>query len=234
MKKIDNKNIKISFIINILIVIMTIAALIISITGFKFMHGYEPSSELPKTQKFSYFTVQSNVFMAMVSLLFAIKEFQILKGTKKEIPSKYYILKMIATIAVALTFIVVFACFSFVTKGGILSLLKNSNLFFHLIIPVISIITYIFFEKTDNIKFKHTIYGLLPTILYEIYYIINIISNLKNGKVSPTYDWYYFLQNGVWTAIIVAPMMIGVTYVITLLIWISNRDNNEKIISNTN
>ena len=40
------KNIKISFVINIIIVIMTVVALIISFTGFKFMHGYEPASEL--------------------------------------------------------------------------------------------------------------------------------------------------------------------------------------------
>ena len=101
----------------ILTVIMVVVALIITITGFKFMHGYEPSSELPRTQFFSYFTVQANTFMGIVAFAFAIKEYTVLKGTKKEIRLKYYILKMIATIALELTILAIFACFSFVTQG---------------------------------------------------------------------------------------------------------------------
>ena len=153
-------------------------------------------NQLQKYQRhiFSYFTVQSNTFMGIVAFVFAIKEYQVIKGYKKKIPLKYYILKMVATIAVSLTVLAVVACFSFVTKGGLISLLRNSNLFFHLIIPVTSIINYVFFEKIDTIKFKYTLYGLLPTVLYEIYYVIDIISKIDNGKVSATSDWYKFLQ----------------------------------------
>ena len=39
---------------------MTISTLIISFTGFKFMHDYEPTSELIQTQMFSYFAIQFN------------------------------------------------------------------------------------------------------------------------------------------------------------------------------
>ena len=226
MEKTNNKNLKISFIINILVVIMTIVTLTISLTRFKFMKGYEP---VQQTQFFNYFTVQSNTFMGIVSFIFAIKEFQVLKGTKEKIPVKYRILKMIATIAVSLTFFVVFACMSFVTEGGILSLIRNSNLFYHLIIPATSIINFLFFEKTDTIKFKYTVYGLIPTELYEIYYIINIILNTKNGEISATHDWYYFLQNGVWSAIVVAPMMLGITYIISLTIWKLNKPNKKHL-----
>ena len=51
------------------------------------MKGYEATGELTGVQAFGYFTVQSNVFMAMVSLVFAIKEIQLLKGriTKKHL-----------------------------------------------------------------------------------------------------------------------------------------------------
>ena len=37
-----------------------------------------------------------------------------------------------------------------ISDGGITSLLMNSNLFFHFLIPIISILNFILFEKTDK------------------------------------------------------------------------------------
>ena len=157
--------------------------------------------------------------MGIVSLIFAIEEIQILKNKKDYISKHTYILKLMATSAVGLTFFIVFAYLGPITEGGIISMLMNSNLFFHLIIPVIGILNFIFFEETDKIKFKDTFYGLIPTAIYEIYYMINVFIHMEDGKVSPIYDWYWFVQNGVWTAVIVAPMILLITYIICLIIW---------------
>ena len=213
----------ISFIINIVLSILTVAAMIMSIIGFKFMYGYEPYPELIGVPIFSYYTVQSNVFMGIVSFVFANREYQILKGRKKEIPLIYYIFKMVATIAVSLTFFVVFAIFGFMSRGGHIPLLRNSYLLFHLIIPVMSILNFVIFEKTNIIKFKHIFYGLLPTFLYEIYYTINILMNIKNGIVSLRNDWYSFAQNGVLRTILVAPAMLGITFCLSFVIWKLNK-----------
>ena len=37
------------------------------------------------------------------------------------------------------------------------------------------------------------------------------------------YDWYCFVQNGVWTAIIVMPIMLIITYGISLALWKLNK-----------
>ena len=214
---------KISFIINILLSIMTVNAIIMCIIGFKFMYGYEPYPELIGVPIFSYYTVQSNVFMGIVSFVFAIREYQILRGIKKEIPLAHYIFKMVATVAVSLTFFVVFAIFGFMSRGGHISLLRNSYLFFHLVIPVVSILNYVIFEKTNIIKLKHVFYGLLPTILYEIYYTINLLLNMQNGKVSMRNDWYSFAQNGLLKTVLVAPAMIGITFCLSWIIWKLNK-----------
>lgn len=95
----------ISLTINILISILTVNAIIMSIMGFKFMYGYEPYPELIGVPIFSYYTVQSNVFMGIVSFIFANREYQILKGRKKKFPLVYYVMKMVATAAVSLTFL---------------------------------------------------------------------------------------------------------------------------------
>lgn len=87
--------------------------------------------------------------MGIVSFVFANREFQIFRGRKNDIPLVYYIFKMVATVAVSLTFFVVFAIFGFMTKGGHIPLLRNSYLFFRFLIPVMSILNYVIFEKTN-------------------------------------------------------------------------------------
>ena len=146
----NDKIMIISFIVNILLSVMVVIAIIMSIMGFKFMYGYEPYPELIGIPILSYYTVQSNVFMGIVSFVFANREYQILRGRKKEISLIYYIFKMVATVAVSLTFFVVFAIFGFMSSGGHIPFLRNSYLFFHLIIPVMSILNYVIFEIKPN------------------------------------------------------------------------------------
>ena len=219
----DKKNVKISIVINICIFILTIAASIIMFTGFKFMHGKDIILESTKLGMFRFFTVDSNTLMGIVALIFAIKELQFLNGKIKDIPLKYYILKFMATSAVSLTFFVVFSYLGPISEGGIKTMLMNSNLFFHLIIPVLSILNFVLFEKTDKIKFKHVFSGLIPTLLYGFFYIGNVLIHMENGMVSTVYDWYWFVQNGVWTSVIVVPMILFITYIIDLILWKLNK-----------
>lgn len=223
MNKKNNRKMMISFIINILISILTVNTIIMCITGFEFMKGYEPYPELFEVPIYSYYTVQSSIFMGIISFVFANREYQILKGRKKEISLVYYIFKMVATVAVSLTFFVVFAIFGFMARGGHIGLLRNSYLFFHLVIPVVSILNYVIFERTSIIKFKYIFYGILPTFLYEIYYTINILMNMKNGGVTLRNDWYSFAQNGLLRTILVAPTMLGITFCLSLVIWRLNK-----------
>ena len=211
--------IKISLILNITIVLMVMFASIIMFTGFKFMSGSDIVLESTSLGMFRFFTVDSNLFIGIISLIYIIYEVKLVKGKIKKLPSNLNIIKYIATVSVALTFTVVFLYLGPITKGGVILLLKNSNLFFHLLIPLLSIITLIFFDNVNNLKFCHTFYGLVPTFLYGVFYIGNILIHMENGKVLPKYDWYYFVQNGVWTAVIVIPIMLLITYIISLLLY---------------
>ena len=68
----DKKSIKISLVINLIIVLFTIIASIIMFTGIKIMEG-EPILETTKLGMFKFFTVDSNLLMGIVSLIFVIK-----------------------------------------------------------------------------------------------------------------------------------------------------------------
>lgn len=218
-----NYKLKISIIINLLTTILTIAACIIMYSGFKFMPGKDIILQATKVEMLKFFTVQSNIFVGIVSLVFAIKEIRLLKGKGKELTVTDYVFKLMSTTAVGLTFLVVFAYLGPITDGGLPVMLKNSNLFFHLIIPVVSILNFVIFERTNKLSFKKSFYGIIPTVLYGIYYVSNILIHAENGKVSTVYDWYWFVQNGIWTAFIVVPMLLGITYVISLIIWRTNK-----------
>ena len=217
------KKLKISLLLNIIIFVLVVVASVIMFTGFQFMHGVEPIFEERRLLMLKFFTVQSNIFAGLIALVSAYKQIRILRGKERVISKRLSVLQLMATTAVTITFLVVFLYLGPISDGGIPVMLMNSNLFYHFIIPVLCIINFIFFEKSNKLKFKYTFMGVIPTLLYGTYYVGNILIHMENGKVSPVYDWYWFVQNGVWTAVIVMPMMLLGSYMISLVLWGLNR-----------
>ena len=213
---------KVSLILNLIIIALVLVASIMMFTGFKFMDG-DIMLETSKIGMFKFFTVDSNILMAIVAFIFVVKDIRIINGKEKEISKMLYILKLGATTSVALTFITVFGYLGFIVEGGLQALLKNSNLFFHLLVPIISIITFIFFEKTSKLDFKCTYLGIVPMGIYGIVYIINVLIHANNGKIDPIYDWYHFVQGGMYQLLFVIPIMFIVTYIISFILWKLNK-----------
>ena len=185
-----NNKLKISLVLNCIIVIFTLIASFMMFTGLKFTNGEEPVLETTKIGMFKFFTVDSNLLMGIISLIFILYEINVLKNKKEDIPKNIYILKLMSTTAVGLTFVTVFLYLGPISKGGIPSMIRNSNLFFHLLIPLLSMITFTMFEKTNKLKYRYSFWGLVPTMIYAIFYLINVLVHMENYKVSPTYDWY--------------------------------------------
>jgi len=227
------KKLKISFIINIIIFILSLLGTIFMLTGFHFMSD-DVILEVTKLEAFKFFTVDSNVLMGLISLLFAFYEYQIIKNKVKIIPKEIYVMKLIFTVSVMLTFFITTFYLAPFSSKGFWSMFQNSNLFFHLIIPILSLITFVFFENTNKIKFKYTAWGLLPTFIYAIFYVVNIYIHIENNKVSYLYDWYGFAQGSLVSIIIVFALMHIITYVICVTIWFFNKklkkeNKNESI-----
>ena len=224
------KKIKISLIINIIIVLLVIMTSIFMFTGFTFMKN-NTLLEASKIEMFKFYTVDSNILIGIASLLLAINEIKLLNKKIKEIPIFIYILKLIATSGITLTFIT--TAFFLAPQYGICAMYNNNNLFFHLIIPILSIITYVIYEKYDN-KYKYAPLGMLPMFIYSIYYTTNIILHLNNGCLSFKYDFYGFLQGNINNIYIVIPFIYFVTYLISLLLIFFNKNikSNQKYTKN--
>ena len=217
------KKIKISLILNSIIVAFTLFATTCMIFGFRFMSGNSTVLSAENLLAFKFFTVDSNVLMGILSAVFVVYEILLLKGKVNKIPFILYIFKFVMTVGVALTFATVAFLLGFIAPGGYFSLFVDSNLFFHLLIPLLSIISFIFFEPNDLIRFKHSFLGLIPMGIYSIFYTINALAHLENGKVSYEYDWYGFAQGGVAIFPFVILGMILATYLICFLLYIGNK-----------
>lgn len=214
--------IKISAVLNLTITIFVIIATLFMMNGIYFM-GEETSLTESGIGLFKFFTVQSNILIGIIALIFLLAEIRVIKGKLKEIPTSLYIFKMVFTVGVVLTFLTTALYLAPYAEHGYFSMFKNSNLFFHFIVPVLSAITFVFFEKTDKIKFKYVCIGVVPMLLYGIFYTINILIHAENGKVLPVYDWYGFAAGGVVSIIIVFPVMLLITYLISLGLWKFNK-----------
>ncbi|MBR5662770.1 MAG: hypothetical protein IKX00_03865 [Bacilli bacterium] len=220
--------VKVSYILNILIVILVVIASIVMFGRINFMHMPNPVEEEHIIGMMKYFTTDSNLFVGFASLLLVIEEYKVLKDSRKAISPAFYILKFIATVSVSITFLTVFLYLGPGSEGGIMSMLTNSNLFFHLIIPVLSIVSFVCFEKSNKIDKKYIKYGLIPTVLYTIFYMVNVLSHIENYKVSIKYDWYWFLQNGLWLIVIILPLMLVLTYFVSMVLYKLNYKRGNK------
>ena len=217
---------KISVILNILIVLLVLLASFMMFNGIRFS-SHEMMLESRKLSMFRFFTVDSNIFMGLVALIYVIYSYK-----KKDIPKFVYILKHMGVAGVTLTFLVTLFVLAPTIPSGFISLYVNSNLFFHLIIPLLSIISYVFYERYDN-KYIYSLYGLIPMIIYMNYYVGNLLihyhDNIDRSVYYSTYDFYNFLHGNIKASFITIPLFIVVTYLISLGLTTLNIKLNKNL-----
>lgn len=183
----SNKNRQTSEILfNLVIVILAVTGIILMLTS----EAEEGALQLSGLENFKFYTVLSNVFCGIVALIYLIFIFA-KKGT-----DKMAALKLAAVCGVAITFAVV--AFMFGPLYGFPNFYKRGNLFFHLLLPVTAMAEFIF-VKRKKIPFKYTVFAAIPTLLYAIGYLLNILINGIGGPWPDTNDFYGFLNWG-WPA----------------------------------
>ena len=215
------KKIIISIIFNSIIFSLMVLGLIMAFTGLKFDLSFGPKPTFGNVMK--YFTVQSNIFMGIMSLLFVINAILYLKKNI-EMNKIVFIIKYVSTVCVAITFsTVVFILTPIFYRDNIFGLFYDGNFLFHLVIPVLSIITFLFFENRNDIKIKITFTGMIPFIIYTIFYLIAALLHMENGKIVDGYDWYGFLYNGIPIFILLSFVMVILSYFISFILYFLNK-----------
>ncbi len=211
--------IKVSVVTNISIFVVVTLALILGLAGVpSFETGTTSFGELMK-----YFTIESNIFMGIMALLLAINQILYLKNNTK-INKAIFILYYVATVCVAITFFtVLFFLAPVVYRDQFWSMYTGISFYYHFLIPVVAMIMFLFVLNTNEYSIKISFFGIIPFLVYALFYVIAALTHMDGGKVMPGYDWYGFLSFGIPVFLLLLVIMLGATYLVSFLIYFINK-----------
>lgn len=213
---------KTAVVLNILIFAFTVFATVSMIIGFYFMGEVKLLSSR-NFHAFKYFTVDSNVFAGIISLVYLVIKLSPSGRKSLKISKVLYVLKLAAVTGVTLTMMVTVFFLAPRTTTTYFDYFKNSNFFMHFLTPVLCIISFVFFEPVEKASFPVSFAGIIPMVLYGFYYIPNVFLHLENGKPTHAYDWYGFLDGGMNTIWFVVPVVLLITWFFSVALWALNK-----------
>ena len=154
-----------------------------------------------------YFTALSNLFCAVTCLMVVITR---LCGT---VPSAVLVLKYMGTSAVTVTFLTVMLFLGpFVYNYKVL--LTGSDLWLHLVCPLLAIISFLLWDKPEA-SFGIVFLGVLPVFLYAVNYLYHVLLITPEKRWE---DFYGFNRHGKWLLSLI--VMIMASFLISLVLWI--------------
>lgn len=137
-----------------------------------------------------FFTAQSNIFRGIVSAAAAVL---LRKGMTEKGKKRLAFWSYLSTCCVGVTFIVVFVFFG--PLYGLPFMLRNANFFFHLVIPVLSLVEFVAFNDV-RIRMPKLLFAALPPLIYGLGYLTNLLVN-GVGYGPDSNDWYGFAIWGI-------------------------------------
>ncbi|MBO7452961.1 MAG: hypothetical protein J6U54_21730 [Clostridiales bacterium] len=166
----------------------------------------------PGLTNLKYFTVLSNLYAGVTSLVWAV--FAIKDKDRKDAYKTADILKYTSTVALMVTFCVVLFFLKPLYRD--LPMYSGANFWFHLIIPLWGIIEFIIFNKT-KLGIKENLYTGVPAFIYGLCYLLNILINGK-GEWPDSNDWYGFLNWGLPVGLVIFMMIVLISVLLGFFI----------------
>ena len=154
--------------------------------------------KMPFPEAIRYFTVQSNLFCAAVSLVCAT--WSLIAPE----PGWLLIVKYAATCAVTVTFVTVF-CYLGPRFRNWDFLLSGANLWMHLICPLMAIAS-LLLRSPVQLRFAVTFAGLAPVVLYGLLYMKKVVLDPPEKRWD---DLYGFNKGVSWVWSLVAMLTLS-------------------------
>ena len=187
--------------VNVLIVLMVLAAWLIRSDGV-----FLSSTGL---RNLRYFTVLSNLLCGLSSLVYVIA---LLCGKRKGnfgVSRPVWLLKYAGTVSVTLTLLTVLLFLGPVF--GYSSMFQGANFWFHLIIPIVAILCFCFFDEGNALSFPESFVAAIPMLIYGAVYLCNILFN-GVGEWPDSNDWYGFTTWGLPIGCVIFAVLIAITW----------------------
>ncbi len=139
-------------------------------------------------QSLSYYTIQSNIFIVVVMIIYLFR---------KKIPSKWLlIVKHSATIGIMLTFLVYHLVLSPVIKiTGEYDVPFINDFLVHTFVPLLAVIDLLLFDIKGNLNYKDSLWFLSLPVFYFIYAQIYAFSGGIFQFETTTSRYAYFFLN---------------------------------------
>ncbi len=157
-----------------------------------------------------YYTVLSNLYAGTVFLFCGIFRLRRMRGKGYPLPW-LNLLKLSSASCVGVTFTVVMVYLGSIYGYGLM--LQGANLYFHLIVPVVAVLSYLFSRPLGETNFLSCFPALVPTVLYGIFYVVNLLVNGREGN-----DFYYFFQWGVGIGLVFFAVILGFQFLLVVFL----------------
>lgn len=177
MSNISVSKTRLSFLFKIIVFVSAVGGTLLSYLASRdsFMGG---------STVFMFFTTQSNIAMAIISLIgfcYMIRA--------RAAGAVWQVVKFVGTIAITLTGVV----FCFVLAPTLGEDAWNiQNILTHVVVPVFSVIDFFIVSSAFDIKKSSVFYVIIPPILYAIYAGIGYVNNWQFAQ---GYNYPYFFLN---------------------------------------
>lgn len=190
--------------INYIIVLLAVIGVVLSFTA---KDGDALAARGFASLKF--FTVDSNIFAGTVAFLWILSE---RKGSYRAVTD---LLKLASASAVGVTFLTVITFLG--PLYGYENMYHRANFFFHLVIPLLAMSEYVFFNER-GLSVKQCLICPVVVIVYGIGYILNLFVNgFEKG------DFYGFVNWGFGTGLVIFAVICLVSFVVGLILRVLNR-----------
>lgn len=172
-----------------------------------------------RTTCFRYFTTDSNVLCGLAAGVVCVLRVMQLAKPETRMPAWVTLLRFTGTVSVTVTLLTVvffLAPVSCVNNGiGSVPFYFAGNVFcLHLSTPVLAIVSLIFFDREGKIDLVRSLFGLLPTVVYSIVYMVLVVF------VKVWYDWYGFTFGGQYGLVPVSLLaMYAATFAIGVVLY---------------
>ena len=165
-----------------------------------------------------YYTVDSNIFACISSIILVIALL-----IKKKTPLWVHKLRYFATSCISVTLVVVLVIL--IPAAGFNSvpemLFQGTNLWQHTVCPLLCIISFLFFEKDEQLDSAQSIYALIPTFIYAaVTLILNMIRVIRGP-----YVFMYVYEQSIWMTFMWMIIIGGIAYILAELL----RQGNLRI-----
>jgi len=183
----------------------------------------DPDDFTGKGTTFLYFTTQSNIWIGMTCLLFAVLMIIGLRSKKSLLKNWMFTVKFIFTVAITLTFLVMALLLTpeMIASGHGDYLFTPGNLFPHYVTPILAVIDFLLNDTGWQNRWTHSIFAAIMPVYYLIFAFICSFSGVvfSGGENVPyfflNYDklsWFGFTSRGpgvFWWILILTIFVIG-------------------------